>query len=144
MLIPLRQLRLSGLAMIIALSIGDFALGQSDIHDSHQATLPPENARFEIIQSELAAKFTFRLDRFTGHVWQLVSTLGGGDAWEPTKVLSLPSISSPTTPRFQIFESGIAAKFSFLIDTSTGQTWTFTTVRNKDGSAETLWVPFEQ
>lgn len=144
MLVPLRQLRLSGQALIVALSISGLALGQSDTHDVHQSTHPPESAHFEIIQSQLAAKFTFRLDRFTGRVWQLVSTPSGGDAWEPTRVLNLPSIAPSTTPRFQIFESGIAAKFSFLIDTSTGQTWTFTTVRNKDGSTETVWAPFEQ
>ena len=31
--------------------------------DIHQHTVAPSNARFEIVQSELAAKWTFRLDR---------------------------------------------------------------------------------
>ena len=48
-----------------------------DISDVHQQTVAPINARFEIVQSELAAKWTFRLDRFTGRIAQLVQTRDG-------------------------------------------------------------------
>ena len=133
-------------ALLVGLSVAaSAALGQTQNSEVHQSTSPPPNARFEIVQSELAAKWTFRLDRFTGHVWQLVKTKTDDDAWEAMKVVDLPPIVNPTMPRFQIFESGIAAKFTFLIDTLSGQTWTLTALRNKSGSAgETVWAPFEQ
>jgi hypothetical protein len=43
----------------------------------------PDRARFEILESPLLATLTFRLDRFTGDTWQLVSTKDSTYAWQP-------------------------------------------------------------
>jgi hypothetical protein len=132
-------------AVLVGISLTAGAFAQSEITDVHQLTSAIPGARFEIIQSELAAKWTFRLDRFSGHVWQLVKTKDDDDAWEAMRIVGLPVIANPSTPRFQIFSSGIAVKFTFLIDTVSGQTWTLTTLTNKGRPAgETLWEPFEQ
>jgi hypothetical protein len=105
---------------------------------AHQFSSPPANARFEVVGSPIAAKWTFRLDRATGHVAQLVSTPSGGTTWEEMLVLKLPTVPQPGKPRFQIFSSGLAAKWTFLIDTATGNTWQM--VQNGDS---TLWEPFD-
>lgn len=97
----------------------------------HQQTTPPLNAQFEVVQSQLAAKWTFRLDRFTGHVAQLVKTLDGENTWEEMLVPGLPIITAPARPSFQIFTSGLAARHTFLIDTDTGQTWVIVSVTQK-------------
>jgi hypothetical protein len=118
--------------------------------DVHQRTAVPSNARYEIVQSEIAAKWTFRLDRFSGHVSQLVQTKAGESSWEVMPVIALPTLttSQATRPRFQIFTSGLAAKFTFLIDTDTGKTWQLTTTKSKTPSGEEFeynsWEPFNE
>lgn len=112
----------------------------------HNATSAPAGARFEIVQSGLAAKWTFRLDRFSGRVWQLVSLRAGGTGWEAMEVRGLER-TPPGQARFQIFTSGLAAKHTFLIDTTAGRTWVLVTGRRKaeDGASYevTVWDPFD-
>ena len=116
--------------------------------DIHQQTTTPANARFEIVQSELAAKLAFRLDRFTGHVAQLVRTTADDNAWEEMEVLGLPKITAPTRARFQIFTSGLAARFTFLIDTDTGNTWVVVTSKRRASNGTeydvSLWQPLAE
>jgi hypothetical protein len=111
------------------------------------ATSPPQNARYEVVQSSLAAKWTFLLDRFTGRVFQLVRTPTDGVAWEVMAALRLPNIANPTQARFQLFTSGIAARHTFLIDTSTGASWSLVSSiqKNDDGTQSEIptWEPFE-
>ena len=113
--------------------------------DIHQHTTPPTDARFEVIQSELAAKWTFRLDRFTGHIDQLVKSSDGSSLWEAMLIVGLPPVAS-THARFQLFTSGLAAKFTFLIDTTTGQTWELasskTKLPNGTESEDLIWQRF--
>ncbi len=116
--------------------------------EAHQRTTTPENARYEIVQSELAARWTFRLNRYTGQVSQIVKTENGEYEWQEMEVENLLTISNPTSPRFQIFSSGLAARYTFLIDTDTGKTWQLTTVTNKSPDGKeyeyTLWALIHQ
>ena len=110
---------------------------------SHE-TAAPEGSHFEIIQAQTAAKWTFRLDKITGHVWILVQNKDGNYVWQPTKVDGLPDGKTPSGT-YQIFLSGLAAKFSFLIDTATGKTWALTTLTDKDGKeTDYMWKPFAE
>lgn len=95
------------------------ALAQDQLKPQHQLTSPIPGARYEIVQSGIAAKWTFRLDRYTGAVAQIVSTKSDGVAWEDMVVLGLPRVT-PSKPRFQVFTSGIAARFTVLFDSETG------------------------
>ncbi len=113
--------------LLLALSESGSAQQLSDIH---QHTTSPPSARFEI-QSELAARWTFRLDRFTGHVAQLVKTSEDDNSWENMPVADLPAVTAPLRPRFQLFASGVAAKYTFLIDADTGKTWVLVTGKGK-------------
>ena len=135
------------ISVLVVLAFGaNLASGQAS-SDVHQRTSSPPNARFEIVQSEIAAKWTFRLDRYTCHVSQLVKTKDDGNSWESMRVLALPLPGPQAHAHFQIFASGIAAKFTFLIDTDTGRSWTLATSKAKqdDGTEydENLWEPFE-
>jgi hypothetical protein len=125
--------------------IAPAALAQS-VTDVHQLTTTPPDARFEIVQSQLTAQWTFRLDRFTGHVVQLVKTVDDNTSWEDMTIAGLPDVPNPSRPRFQIFTSGIAARFTFLIDTTTGLTWQLVTTKMKaeDGTKYEVnsWQPF--
>ena len=104
----------------------------------HQSTTQPTDGRFEVVQSPIAAKWTFRLDRFTGSVGQLVRTKNDELAWEKMSVLDLPAISNPDKARFVIFTSGIAARHTFLLDSQTGSTWMLTS----SGDQFHYWRPF--
>jgi hypothetical protein len=48
----------------------------------HQFSSVPDTSRFEIVQTELGAKYTFKIDKYNGTVYQLVKTKGDGLAWE--------------------------------------------------------------
>lgn len=117
-----------------------------EFQPSHQNTSLPSSARFEIIQSSLAAKWTFRLDRYSGRVWQLVKTKDDDNIWEEMPVLDLPKSKTASKPHFQLFTSGLAARHTFLIDNDTGKTWVVVTSTrtDKDGSEYeiNLWQPF--
>lgn len=113
----------------------------------HQSTVPP-NARYEVIQSSLAARLTFRLDRYTGRVWQLVKTKEDEMAWEEMRVLESQKLPAATRPRFQLFTSGFAVRHTFLLDADTGGCWQLVTSKRKssDGTEreETVWQPFAE
>jgi len=113
----------------------------------HQQSSSVPGARYEIVQSELAARWTFRLDRFTGRVAQLVATKDSSTAWEDMLVIGRPQIATPTRARFQIFTSGLAARHTFLIDVDTGRTWLVVSSKEKDKDGVeqeyTVWQPFE-
>ena len=66
-------------------------------------TEPLQNSRFEMIQSANGAKYTFRLDKFTGRVWQYVKGEGDDNGWQEMAVAPKPLTS--TKPKFQIFVS---------------------------------------
>lgn len=68
--------------LILAFFVTRPVFAQSDINNSHQKTSTPPDARYDVIQSQLAAKWTFRLDRFTGRVWQLVKTQNDENTWD--------------------------------------------------------------
>ena len=113
---------------------------------SHETAAPEGGGHFEIIQAQTAAKWTFRLDRLTGHVWILVQNKEGNYVWQVTKVDGLPADANrPVNGPYQIFLSGLSAKFSFLIDTFSGKTWSLTTITDKDGKeADYMWKPFAE
>lgn len=112
----------------------------------HQSTAADPESRYEIVQSQLAARWTFRLDRYTGEVAQLLLNTEKQNSWEKVPVKDLPKIKNATRPRFQIFTSGLAARHTFLLDTTTGKTWTliFDSVPTTDGEAEAIvFKPFQ-
>jgi len=139
---------LACLAVMFAFSsMPSFA--QNDTSPAHQMTAAPPGARYEVIQSELAAKWTFRLDRFTGKVFQLVHTKSLDEyAWDEMEVRGRGDNSQGNRAKFQLFCSGIASRFIFLIDTDTGKTWELTSSKKQlpDGTEQETnsWEPFAE
>ena len=87
----------------------------------NNATSLPDNARFQVVQSSLLARLTFKVDKYDGRVWMFYESQGGF-LWVPMIVKGLPKIS-PGSARFQIFVSGFLARDTFLLDSATGRTW---------------------
>lgn len=110
----------------------------------HMSTTLGSSARFEVVQSTLAARWTFRLDRVCGNIGQMVTTKNDGMTFEPMIILGLPKCNADGKVKYQLFTSGIAARHTFLINTDTGKTWQIQSSKDKDGSELTAWVPFEE
>jgi len=75
-----------------------------------------------------------------------VKTDEDDNTWAEMTVLNLSPVKAPLHARFQLFVSGLAAKFTFLIDTETGTTWVLVTGKRKlaDGTEYEVhsWQPF--
>lgn len=130
--------------LCFALLVPVLALG--DLSNVHQSTTTAPDSRYEIVQSQLAARWTFRLDRYNGEVMQLLLNKEKENVWEKVLVVDLPRVKNPIRPRFQIFTSGLAARHTFLLDTMTGKTWTliFDSVPTTEGEAEApVFKPFK-
>lgn len=100
------------------------------------------NGRFEVVQSSIMARDTFRLDRFTGRLWQLVENQDKDVLWEEMVVVEAAAvITTANFPRFQVFISGIAARTTLLLDSVTGKTWILSLITRQDKSTYTAWIP---
>ena len=110
---------------------------------NHQFSSVPDSSSFEIVQSELAAKYTFKIDKYNGTVYQLVKTKGNGLAWEiitnPEKedYWELPE-EERLKANYQLMLSGIEAKYTFLLNVNTGRGWQLTEDKK---SGALFWSP---
>ena len=123
------------LLLIIAL----FLSVQFFAQDRQSVSTQMNNARFEIIQSPIARKYTFFLDKIEGKVYQLVQTRTGGDSWQEMRVYPKDT-QTYTEPTYQIFIGSFAAADMFLINTKTGRTWVL--VKENGDEDQTFWEEF--
>jgi hypothetical protein len=114
---------------VLLLGAPDITSAQSeDRHEERTVeTNVPSSVRFQIVQSTLAAKVTFKLDKQQGFVWLLVEDKDKNFSWEFVPVEGLEPNSAKSI-RYQLFTSGIAARFTFLLDTETGASWIYVLV----------------
>ncbi len=88
-----------------------------------QSSSSPETSRFEIIQSELAAKITLKIDKYTGNVFQLVTGIKGL-SWELITAEKHSADETATNKvNYQVFTSGLAVRMTYLINVNTGASW---------------------
>ena len=69
--------------------------------DRQAVSTQMNKARFEVIQSPIARRYTFLLDKVEGKVFQLVQTRTGGDSWEEMTVYPKDNINY-IEPTYQI------------------------------------------
>jgi hypothetical protein len=130
-------------ALMLVLSFSSASAQQKD-SVVHASTSSSPLGRYEIVQSTLAARWTFKVDRTCGQIFQYVSTKGvSGVGWEEMLILKLPKCNNDGKIRYQIFTSGIAARHTFLMNIENGKTWTIQTSKDAQGNEATAWVPFD-
>jgi len=122
----------------------EMMLAQDYKTNIHNSSTIGAVARYEIVQSSLAAKWTFRLDRVCGTVAQLTSTQTETMNWEPMIIYNKSKCSNDGKNRYQLFTSGLAARHTFLMNSETGKTWLLTGFKDKDGNDFNGWTPFEE
>ncbi len=134
--------------IVVMISVLPWLTSAQGLTPQHQHTTLPPNARYEIVQSMLAARWTFRLDRFSGRVAQLVKMADDSITWVNMEIIGLPIIPSVAKPRFQIFTSGIAVRHTFLMNTENGKTWIVVAEKKRypDGTEYevNVWQPFAE
>ncbi len=82
--------------------------------------------RFMIVQSPIGVKATFKLDTFTGNVYQLQVDTAGKDLWFP--LIRLPAtttadITYPNSNNYTLSVSTLAIRYTFILNVNTGATW---------------------
>jgi len=109
-----------------------------DVYRS-QISSVPDSSRFEIIQSELAAKITLKIDKYTGNIFQLV-TSNKGLSWQliPAEKHSKDT-KKVNKANYQLFTSGLAIKMTYLLNINTGATW----VLSEDNKIGVFWKAME-
>lgn len=127
--------------IFIALFCASLSCMGADKAVMHTKTTTSSVARYEIVSSTLAARYTFKLDRFCGEVSQIVQNQENELAWQDLLVSGLPPCQTDDQVRYQLFVSGIAARFTFLLNTETGKTWQYMTFKDKDGKEQSGWFP---
>jgi hypothetical protein len=137
--IPSRPAAIAVLMIVFAMLVPRMIRGQGTLIQKHEETTPPVEARYEIIQSSFIAKMTLRLDRFNGVVDQLVSRVDSTIGWQTIPRRPHPYQDTRILGRanYQIFTSGIAARYTFLINVTTGATWELV----EDPDSGWFWTP---
>lgn len=83
------------------------------------------NPRFQLYQSTIAAKGTFKLDSYNGDVYQLVVNTKNENLWEKLSRSQhyIADTKIVDQRNYELFLSTIAIKFTYLINVNTGATW---------------------
>lgn len=124
--------------VIVALLLVGSARAQELPHfDPHYSTEVCANCRFQIVQSSLTARNTFRLDRFIGNVSVLEQKPDGSFTWTPMYVAPHADnkLVTDMEPNYVLFNSGISVRNTFLMNMRNGVTWALV----EDKQAKRLW-----
>lgn len=127
--------RICLILMLIALA------GQSWAQETNrnQFSSAPETSRYQIVQSELAAKITLKIDKYTGRVFQLVQG-SKGLSWQ--LIVAEKHSEDKATPdkvNYQVFTSGLAVRMTYLLNVNTGATWQL----SEDNEIGVFWKALE-
>ncbi len=110
----------------------------------HNSTSVGSQARYELVQSSLAARWAFRLDRVCGVVSQVVISKSENMTFEPMLVFGLPKCVPDGKIRYQLFTSGLAARHTYLLNTDNGKAWQIQAMKDKDGNEFHAWFAFDE
>ena len=107
---------------------------------SHQTSSVPSDSRYEIVQSERGARYTFKIDKFTGEVYELVKKDDDKLGWQSVILIDLSKSEDQKDNKvnYQVFISGLGARYIFLININNGQTLQLT---EDTDSGASYWMP---
>lgn len=90
--------------------------------------------RFQIIQSTIAARGTYKLDTYKGEVFQMVMDRDNNETWQLLRKYGHENTDTKLHghKNYELFTSTIAMKFTYLINVNTGSTWQLVQDPNSD------------
>ena len=105
----------------------------------HERSAVSSESRFEIVQSTIVARSTYRIDKFTGRIDLMVMRADSSLRWQPMPRREHPSGDTRVAGRanYQVFVSGIANRHTYLINTNNGATWQLVLTKDE----ELVWDP---
>jgi hypothetical protein len=127
----------------VVMLLSPYTFAQTKDVKFHSSTVLSNQARYEIVQSTLAARFTFKVDKVCGNIFQLVLNKNDDPVWEQMSVIKLPGCNNDGRVKYQLFLSGIAARHTFLMNTDTGKTWQVRSFTNQSGGEAASWFPLD-
>ena len=136
--------------LLIVLLLSSPVLAEDTLVEQHERTSVLPSARFEIFQSTLAVNVTFKLDKHSGKVWEIVRDTPrsaqtgnilpgqGPFVWQAIPHTGVVKAVATNKVSYQLFTSGIAVRHTYLLNINTGLTWQH--VKNKDGNSRWQYV----
>ena len=94
-------------------------------YDSRSTSLV--GGRYEIITSDIRASCSFKVDKHLGDVYQLVKNSKEEMVWEKMYKNASPNDIRIEGVNYQLYTSGIALRYTFLMNINTGVTWQLST-----------------
>lgn len=98
---------------------------KNELNKTQEISLKSTSPRFQIIQSTIAARGTYKVDTYEGNVYQLVLDHNNNETWQLLRRLGNNNIDKQVAGQrnYEMFLSSIAMKFTYLINLNTGCTW---------------------
>lgn len=117
----------------------NYLFGQQDVNilsnydkTATNQTTSLTGGRWEFFMSEIAAQGTYRIDKYTGKVYVLVKKDDETLTWDLVeKEAGKTDVQNPGVINYQLFASGLAMRYTFLLNTNTGLTWQLVADENK-------------
>lgn len=127
--------------LAVAILVGPQIAAAQEARPGHQKTSVPLDARFEILQSELVARITLRLDKYSRAVSQMIEAKDSDRYfWQefPRRAHALDKRVDGRV-NYQLFTSALAARFTYLMNVNTGATWQLIETQDED----LVWTPIQ-
>jgi hypothetical protein len=98
---------------------------KNELNKTQEVSLKSNSPRYQIVQSSIAARGTYKIDSYYGDVYQLVVDNNNNESWELLRRIGNSNIDIKMTGQrnYEIFLSSIAMRFTYLINLNTGATW---------------------
>ena len=109
---------------LLSLFVCLVAVASSSADEKQSVKTSTEGGRYEIIQSNIVRRLTFKLDKFTGQTYQMVKSSDDTLCWQEVEWYgNLFEENDSDKITYQIFMGGIMAQDCILINIHTGKTW---------------------
>ena len=87
--------------------------------------------RWEFFMSDIAIRLTFKIDKFTGEVRQLVQLEDKTPTWMLViKQYNFNNIHKKHSINYQLFSNGQGIRHTYLLNTNSGLTWQLVAGKN--------------
>jgi len=100
--------------------------------EAQDQSAAPQQSRFVMALSTLAARDTYQLDTATGKVWRIMTVKGERPGFSLIPVEEGDTQPTPgSAGRYKLYLSTITARDTFLVDTESGAAWEMVTDKNE-------------
>jgi hypothetical protein len=98
---------------------------KAELNKTQEISLKSTAPRYQIVQSSLAARGTYKVDTYDGIVYQLVVDGNNAESWQMLNRIGHGSNDKKVIGQrnYEIFLSTIAMRFTYLINLNTGAVW---------------------